>query len=166
MIRRTLLFLALLLVGGCPKPAAAPPQPVEVDAGHPLPRTHLDVEGTDGRSFGLEAELALTDPDRERGLMFRRTLADTEGMLFVFREASPHNFWMKNTLIPLDMLFIDANSHVLGVVANAEPLTLSGRSVPGDSLYVLEVAGGWCAARGIGPGAMLHFAESARFPVE
>jgi uncharacterized membrane protein (UPF0127 family) len=163
MKARASLLLALALCG-CPKPAAEPPRTVEVDAGRTLPRTHLDLEGIDGRSFGIEAELALTDPDRERGLMFRRTLSDTEGMLFVFAEPSPHTFWMKNTLIPLDMLFIDANSRVLGVVERAEPLTLSGRSVPGDSLYVLELPGGWCAERHIGAGSTMHFAEASQYP--
>jgi uncharacterized membrane protein (UPF0127 family) len=159
---RSLALLLFLL--GCPRPPAAPPPPVVVDAGPVLPRSHLDVEAADGRSFGLDVELALTEQDRERGLMFRKSLAETEGMLFVFDEPSPHTFWMKNTLIPLDMLFIDATSQVLGVVQNAAPLTLTGRAVPGDSLYVLEVAGGWCASRGVGPGAKLHFAEAAKYP--
>ena len=158
--RVALLSLGLL---ACPRPAAEPPRAVAVDAGRALPHAHLDLEAVEGRSYGLDAELALNDPDRERGLMFRRTLGDGEGMLFIFPQPAPHNFWMKNTLIPLDMLFIDANQHVLGVVARAEPLTLSGRSIPGDSLYVLEVPGGWCADRGIGTGATLHFPEAARY---
>jgi uncharacterized membrane protein (UPF0127 family) len=163
MKARASLLLALALCG-CPKPAAEPPRAVEVDAGRSLPRTHLDLESADGRSFGIEAELALTDADRERGLMLRRALSDTEGMLFIFSEPAPRTFWMKNTLIPLDMLFIDVNSRVLGVVERAEPLTLIGRSVPGDALYVLELPGGWCTERHIGAGAVLHFAEASQYP--
>lgn len=125
-----------------------------------LPTGHLDVEAADGKAaFGLEVELATTPDHRERGLMWRRQLAEGVGMLFVFPDASPRNFWMRNTLIPLDLLFADAQGVVLGVVARAEPLTLTGRGVPGDARYVLEVNGGWAEAHGIGAGAHLRLGK-------
>jgi uncharacterized membrane protein (UPF0127 family) len=166
---------SLLLLGtvvACPKnntePARATPadRANDADAGTVLPHAHIDVEGTDGRSFGLDVELAITQPTRERGLMFRRSLDDASGMLFIFNEPEHHTFWMKNTLIPLDMIFATADGTVLGVVAQAEPQTLDPREVEGDSKYVLEVAGGWCAQHGIGKGAKLILGETARTRVE
>ena len=76
-------------------------------------------------------------------------------MIFVFPEESLRSFWMKNTLIPLDMLFVDAKGKVIGIVENAEPRTLASRSVEGDSKFVLEVAGGWCARHGVAAGDTL-----------
>ena len=76
-------------------------------------------------------------------------------MLFLFSERTDHVFWMKNTLIPLDMLFIDEAGVVAGVVADAAPLTLTPRTPGPDVLarYVLEVRGGWAARHGVAPGA-------------
>jgi len=156
--------LLLLLAVGCPRPAPPPPRALPVpDSGGP-PRAHIDVEGADGRAYGLTVELALDDAQRERGLMFRKSLADGAGMLFVFPDASQRRFWMKNTLIPLDMIFADPDGLVLGCVQNAEPLTLTDRTVPGDAKYVLEVPGGWCQGHGIGPGSHVIAGEAARFP--
>lgn len=157
--------LLLLFALGCPRPApSAPPAPPPDSGG--MPRAHIDVEGSDGRAYGLTVELALSDDDRERGLMFRKSLADGTGMLFVFPDASPRRFWMKNTLIPLDMIFADVDGLVLGCVQNAEPMTLTDRTEPGDAKYVLEVPGGWCQGHAIGPGSHVIAGEAARFPVK
>jgi uncharacterized membrane protein (UPF0127 family) len=101
-----------------------------------------------GKSYRVQVELADTDAKRERGLMFRKELADDRGMLFLFDEEGEHSFWMKNTLIPLDLIFVDSAGRVTGIVAMARPLTLEPRS-GGPSRMVLEVAGGWAAARGV-----------------
>src|SRR4051794_9835836 len=118
-----LLLPACARVGADPKPppAAAVVAPPEAQK---LPVAHVDVEAADGRAFGLQVELALNDDTRERGLMFRKSLADGAGMLFIFTSPGPHNFWMKNTLIPLDMIFAAEDGRVLGCVERAEPLTL------------------------------------------
>ena len=75
----------------------------------------------------MTVELARTDDERARGLMYRRELAPEAGMLFLFSESEQRAFWMKNTLIPLDMLFIDDGGRVVGLVERAEPLTTSPR---------------------------------------
>ncbi len=127
------------------------------DAGsgvRPTVRVVLEAQG--GRAFGVTAEVAANDADRARGLMFRRELKPDEGMLFVFPHPDERTFWMKNTLIPLDMIYADENGTVLGVVERAEPLTQTSRSVPGPSRFVLEVIGGWCADRGVGAGAKMR----------
>jgi uncharacterized membrane protein (UPF0127 family) len=95
-----------------------------------------------GKSHVVKVELADTDPKRERGLMFRKELPDGQGMLFLFDEEREHTFWMKDTLIPLDMIFVDGAGRVTTIVANARPLTLEPRT-GGPARMVLEVPGGW-----------------------
>lgn len=97
-------------------------------------------------------EVASTPDAKQRGLMYRNALADGTGMLFVFDDDSDHSFWMKNTLIPLDMLFIAADGRIVGIHANAKPLSLANISVGNPSRYVLEVPGGWAARHGVATG--------------
>ena len=97
-------------------------------------------------------EIADTDETRTRGLMYRQALADGRGMLFVFPETEEHSFWMKNTLIPLDMLFIGDDGAIVGIHADATPLSTAPISVGRPSRWVLEVPGGWAARRGVAAG--------------
>ncbi len=108
-------------------------------------------------------ELALDIPQRSRGLMFRPRMSDEWSMLFVYdREQSDLSFWMKNTLIPLDMLFINDAGEVVGVVENAEPLTLTSRGIPGTrSRYVLEINAGLAKRFGIAAGDKVQFVRLA-----
>jgi len=100
----------------------------------------------------VHVEVAANEFDRQRGLMYRRYLAPDAGMLFVFEEMEPLSFWMENTFIPLDMIFIDDALRVVGIVENAEPLTRDAREVEGLSQYVLEVNAGFCRRYGIEAG--------------
>jgi len=104
----------------------------------------------------LDLELALTEPQRERGLMYRKSLADFEGMLFVFPESKVQRFWMKNTFIPLDMVFIDEKLMVVGIVEDVAPFTLEPRGVDKKSQYVVELFGGSARKLGITEGAILR----------
>ena len=97
-------------------------------------------------------EIAADDATRTRGLMYRNSLADGHGMLFIFDDESDRAFWMKNTVIPLDMIFIGANQTIVGVKANTTPLSLAPQSVGRPSKWVLEVAGGYAARAGIETG--------------
>jgi uncharacterized membrane protein (UPF0127 family) len=97
----------------------------------------------------VNVALARTPAERARGLMYVQNLPMDDGMLFLFEQEEDHEFWMKNTLIPLDMIFIRADLTVAGVVANAVPMTLDPRGVGKPSRYVLEVNGGWAAAHGV-----------------
>jgi uncharacterized membrane protein (UPF0127 family) len=153
-IRRLLLSLAMLGAlaplpacknNGQPAPSAAPAQTATV--------TVVTAE----RKLPFHVELAITGEEQTRGLMFRQTLAADAGMLFVFDRSSVHTFWMKNTLIPLDMLFIGADKKIVGIVENAEPQTETGRSVGRPSLYVLEIGGGLSAQLGIRAGQTVEF---------
>jgi uncharacterized protein len=97
-------------------------------------------------------EIANTEPEREKGLMFRKSLPEGQGMLFDFHQEQPVSFWMRNTYIPLDMIFIRADGRILHIVENAEPL--SERMIPsnGPVLAVLEVIAGTVRKLGIAPG--------------
>ncbi|HLK10968.1 MAG TPA: DUF192 domain-containing protein [Candidatus Binatia bacterium] len=100
----------------------------------------------------VTVEVADTDAARERGLMYRTALAEGHGMLFVFPTAAEHAFWMKNTLIPLDMIFIADDRRIVGIHPDATPLSTAPIGVGAPSRFVLEVAGGFAARRGIAPG--------------
>ena len=100
----------------------------------------------------LETELMLTEPRRERGLMFRREMPDAHGMLFVFDQAEVHTFWMKNTCLPLDMLFVAEDGFVTGILENVPTMNETGRSVPCKVKYVLEVNAGFTRKYGVKAG--------------
>ena len=105
----------------------------------------------------VNVEVADTPETRARGLMYRRDLAADAGMLFIFEEASPLTFWMKNTSLPLDMVFIDPSHRIVGIVADTTPFTTNPRAVGTPSQYVLEVNAGFCAKHGIAAGDQVEF---------
>jgi len=136
------------------------------NSGGPRPATGLApadaltasvVVDTGERQLTFRVELARTPEERERGLMYRDKLAADAGMLFIFERPAPQTFWMKNTLIPLDMIFIGADRTIVGIVENAEPLTLTPRGVPEPSQFVLEIGGGLSARLGIRAGQHVLF---------
>lgn len=100
----------------------------------------------------LDVELALTDAHRQHGLMFRPHLAELEGMLFTFDEQSVHTFWMQNTCLALDMMFIDAAGTIVGVLEQVPPWNTARRAVRCASTHVLEVRAGWTRDHGVKPG--------------
>ena len=108
----------------------------------------LDIVTATGRHV-FQVEIANNDATRERGLMDRRFMAADHGMLFEFDREAPVSFWMKNTYIPLDMIFIAPSGVVTHIAANAEPL--SERVIPSGSpcIAVLELNGGMAASIGL-----------------
>lgn len=110
------------------------------------------VVHADGRPVPFRVEVAITPDEHARGLMYRSHLDADAGMLFVFEEPEVQRFWMKHTLIPLDMIFIAPDLRIAGIVANAEPETETERMVPARSQYVLEIAGGMSERLGIRAG--------------
>jgi uncharacterized membrane protein (UPF0127 family) len=97
----------------------------------------------------LEVELMLTDSHRERGMMYRRSIADDKGMLFAWPKPAIHSFWMRNCCISLDMLFIDRDGFVAGILENVPTMSDESRSVDCPVPYVLEVAAGWSRKHGV-----------------
>jgi uncharacterized membrane protein (UPF0127 family) len=114
-------------------------------------RSSLIVE-TAAREIKFDVELALNDVERSRGLMFRDKLGPYEGMLFDFHQEAPVGFWMKNTLIPLDMVFIAGDGTVRHVHANAVPLSTDTIPSQFPVRAVLEINGGSARLLGIKPG--------------
>ncbi len=104
------------------------------------------------------AEIAATPRQREVGLMYRNHLDADASMLFVFPSAQPVQFWMKNTEIPLDMIFADGSGRVTAIVANAEPYSEKPIGPSSDTEYVVEVNGGYAARHLIATGDQLCFA--------
>lgn len=118
----------------------------------------VSIVGADGKPRATVAvEVASTQSQRELGLMFRKHLDDRAGMIFVFPDSASRTFWMHNTPIPLDMIFADSAGRVIGIVADAEPFSDKLLGVEGDSQYVLEVNGGFCAKQGIKAGDRFEF---------
>jgi hypothetical protein len=107
---------------------------------------------TTGGPRRITVEVVATDAARSRGLMYRDRLPDGHGMLFVFDTEADHGFWMKNTFIPLDMIFVGADGRIVGIHPNAVPHSLVPVSVGRPSRWVLEVAGGYAARAGIAVG--------------
>jgi uncharacterized protein len=108
--------------------------------------THLKVG-----PHPLTVELAASEPEREKGLMFREKLGKDDGMLFVFDELAYHSMWMKNTLIPLSVAFLSDDGTILNVL-DMEPQTLDSHSAAGPARYAIETNKGWFAAKKIKAG--------------
>ncbi len=148
-MRRGPFFIALLLAGSC-RGGASPVQ------GKDMPQPAVRFETSRG-PWVVQVELARTDEQRARGLMFRRDLPRDHGMLFIFDETSEQTFWMRNTLISLDIIYLGDDRRVVGVVKEAEPRTDTPRRVGKPSRYIVEVAGGEAAAHAVVPGTRAVF---------
>jgi hypothetical protein len=122
-------------------------QPAATPKMEPLsnfPQVTLSILTPDARQHRLQVWVADTDAHRQQGLMFVKSLPDSTGMLFVFDQPRQIQMWMKNTLIPLDMLFIDANGRVDSIAVNTTPMSLSIIESKNPVLGVMEL-------RGLGP---------------
>ena len=113
--------------------------------------------GTPGGDVAVDVEVVATWPKIEKGLMYREHLPPEGGMLFMMGYESDHAFYMRNTLIPLDMIFIKKDMTIGGIVENAEPRTETLRKTGVLTLYVLEVNGGYTRAHGVHAGAKVRF---------
>jgi uncharacterized protein len=110
-----------------------------------------------GRDITFKVEIADTPSKREIGLQYRRELATDRGMLFLFPEEREQSFWMKNTPIALDMIFINKERKIVGIVERAVPFSLDSRSAGAPSQFVLEINGGLARRYGIETGHTVRF---------
>lgn len=138
----TTLMVTLLLLSACQGSSRA------------LPTIELSFlsEESDKAPQVFSMEVVATPDERSQGLMFRKHLNPDEGMIFVFPEERLQSFWMKNTYIPLDMVFVSKELRVVGILENTTPLTETPRRVDLPSMYVLEFAGGTAKKFGITEG--------------
>jgi uncharacterized membrane protein (UPF0127 family) len=147
-------FLCCARLDSADARAAAPAAPATAAEG--LARATVRFETAQG-PWLVQVEVVSTPQDRARGLMFRRELQPDHGMLFIFDETEEHSFWMRNTFVALDMIFLTEDRRVAGVVANATPRTDVARTIGKASRYVVEVAGGEAGAHAIVPGTRAVF---------
>lgn len=117
----------------------------------------VSIVAKEGREIAFQVEIADTPTKREMGLQYRRELAPDHGMIFLFPTEEQQSFWMKNTPIPLDMIFISAERKIVGIVENTVPFSLDGRAVSGKSQYVLEINGGLSRRYGFKAGDSVRF---------
>jgi uncharacterized membrane protein (UPF0127 family) len=143
--RLVAMLMVLMLCGpiGCARSAAMTPLTIHTQQG---PRT-------------FQVEIAATPQAQERGLMFRREMADDAGMLFVYGMPQQLTFWMKNTYIPLDLLFIDEDARIVFIHANAQPLSEALITAPMPAVAVLEINSGLSSRLGIAVGDSVRWTQ-------
>lgn len=130
------LALGVAAASGCAVPAAAAPQ------------EKLQIVTASG-PHDFDVEVMRTEQDRARGLMFRKTMAQNHGMLFDFERSQPIYMWMKSTILPLDMVFIDSGGTVVNVAENTTPMSEKIIASGAPVLGVLEVNAGTAQAIGL-----------------
>jgi len=163
-----LLALTAQITAGCSQPAQPRQPSPEQPRAAAVKKVELP-EATLPDNFVVKLELAVTQQEVADGLMYRPSLPEDRGMLFIFDADRYPSFWMKNTLISLDLVFLDAAGSVVDVVANVPPCaadpcpTYSPRS---PARAVLEVAAGTASAHGIEPGVAILFERVPGYPVD
>ncbi|HEV2720766.1 MAG TPA: DUF192 domain-containing protein [Thermoanaerobaculia bacterium] len=154
-MKNSVVALALL-AGACSAPHGAPAAPPPAAAQGP------QVILPDGAA--IQVELATDDATRAEGLMYRDRLAEDHGMLFMFPESGDYPFWMKNTLIPLDMIWIDDGRRIVHISSNVPPCKADpcpNYPPNAKARYVLELAAGVAAKHHLGNGQTLRFEGTA-----
>lgn len=116
------------------------------------------VNGNTGSKIKqIDIELADDDAQRAQGLMYRKSMGDDQGMLFIMERNEQQGFWMKNTYISLDIIYVGADSTIVDIYKNAKPLDLKSMPSRGLAKYVVEVNGGWTTKNGIAKGDKITF---------
>jgi len=144
MVKQSILPIGLLLT-----------MLANVTACQAEPKVTITVK--DGSKVSFAVEVADTPSKREMGLQYRRDLAADRGMIFLFQAQSQQSFWMKNTPLPLDMIFINRELKIVGIVEQTVPFSLDPRSVSAPSQFVLEINGGLSKRHGIKAGDSVRF---------
>lgn len=120
----------------------------------------------DGRVTSFHLEVVRSTYERSRGLMFRTEMDPGWGMLFLFESPRVHRFWMRNTYIPLDMVFLSEDDAVVCIVEQTQPLTQDGRGCDKPSLHVLELVGGAAKRHGLRAGMEVRLLDLAPGPAD
>jgi uncharacterized membrane protein (UPF0127 family) len=108
----------------------------------------------------VDAEIAQEDEERQRGLMYRTSLGEDEGMLFIFEIERELSFWMRNTCLPLDMIFISADGTIVNIEENTPTLTDENFESGCKARYVLETNAGWTRKNGVKAGMKVKLPKS------
>lgn len=150
---RTNFLACVLLLALCPSLSAATSDARNLD--QIFARSTLQIATPDARLHNLKVWIADDDARRARGLMFVEHLEEGTGMLFLYPHPQTISMWMKNTRIPLDMVFVRADGRVESVVANTVPMSLTTIRSQGEVVAVIELGAGSAARMKIGPGAQV-----------
>jgi hypothetical protein len=124
------------------------------------PLTRITFVNKDGSEVDFLVETADSPEERSRGLMSRESLPENQGMLFVFEQDGQHAFWMKDTLIPLSIAFIEGEGEIVDI-QDMEPQSETLHSADEPYLYTVEANQGWFARNGIAPGSQVRIARTA-----
>jgi hypothetical protein len=154
-MRLFFVFIAMLAVSFCGEGGLPGTLPTPVPTPEPLPANMrlLTVSGG-GRSATVKVELAVTGPERSKGLMNRASMPEDHGMLFVFTRDVSVGFWMEQTLIPLDIAYL-AHDGTVQEIKHGKPLDRTILSPAKPYRYTLEVNGGWFERQGLGVGSVV-----------
>jgi len=159
---RRLSLIALLALAACSPQAAqgnSNAAPSAAASAHPVSGLEvipLTIE-QDGKTHNFKVEVARSAEEQRQGLMFRTQMGADEGMIFPYDPPQPAGFWMKNTVIPLDIIFIGTDRRIINIEANAVPYSLESRRSQGLAIAVLELNGGRAEELGIAPGAKVEW---------
>ena len=170
---RGALMLSVLAMAGCSSPELAQAKgestkasgeqiwaPAQLPGRSPAGVTQEVIcLTTGGKTIPITVEIAGTPQEQAKGLMFRTELAPNKGMLFPFPTPKRASFWMKNTYIPLDIIYLHSDGKIESIAANAEPTSLTPVLSKGPVSYVLELAGGRAAELGLKPGDTMRRAR-------
>jgi len=159
---RSVSLAFALLVAACSTQAGSEPtqvQPSVQDSVHPVSGLDIIVVKvrSQGETHSFRAELALTPAERARGLMFREELGENEGMFFLFFRPQFLSFWMRNTPLSLDIIFIGPDRRILNIAAYTVPYSLDSIPSVAPGIAVLELRGGRAAELGIAPGDLVEW---------
>ncbi len=157
------VVLAMLLMVSCSSPAPVPPPPTTSSVPTSTAPATSGPRVIFPDNFVVSVEIAADDEMRQQGLMFRDHIDPGHGMLFVFPRDDVFSFWMKNTRIPLDMIWIDANKRIVGIRENVPPCHVDDCPSYGPGVvarYVLEVGGGEAAKHRLKTGDALQFVDT------
>lgn len=165
MISRNILMCSLIgsaiLLGGCAPQGSAEPVAAEASSAHPvsgLDVVPLTVKSGD-KTFPFSVEVARTSAEQAQGLMFRTELGPNEGMIFPRNPPDIASFWMRNTPLPLDIIFVGVDGKIMNIAANTVPYSLESVSAAGQTSLVLEIPGGRAEELGIVPGDSVEWRD-------
>lgn len=169
---RTMIYIILLVaiviamvgIGRIGKGPSGKDNPGAGQFSNPLPNSSFSLEGKlelynqqDSLIVKIDIEIADDEAQTTQGLMYRRTLGEKEGMLFIFPGEEVRSFWMKNTYIPLDLIFLDTNRRIVHIHESAQPRTEASIPSIEPAKYVLEVNEGFSSRYFLAVGDSMHF---------
>jgi uncharacterized membrane protein (UPF0127 family) len=162
------ILLAVFVIGGVgylilPYLRSKPAAPVATSATESASAPAFVKEGevtflSGGKKIKkIDVEIAENEAEHAKGLMYRSYMPDSVGMLFIFQTVQPQSFWMKNTHIPLDIIYVGPDKKIISIQKNARPFSEENLPSYGDVQYVVEVNGGYTDLHGIKAGDSIQF---------